>query len=475
MTDNSHSKHPNIVLLSVDCWRGDHVGLQDGSLAKTPNINKFASKGTWFSNTYTCGGWTKIAMTALFSSTYSSQYNFSQGKMDEERPLIAETLKAEGYKTIGVTSNLVCGTSHGFERGFDHFTDMRPVIKLSLADRIFAIRGSGRLLKIRMVRRLLSLVDMHPNPPRPACNADEVIEIGLPWLQQEQDQPFFLWLHFMDLHWPYQARQRPKTSDEEEAVWIDRFRWRKLRHLHGKFDPGQERADRWKQLYREELEQMDLSFARLFDALYGMKDWQNTHVILTSDHGEEFFEHGTWAHSWNQLHKEGAHVPLIIRRAENHQSTEIESTISHLDIAPTILDLAGVDKPKAMQGHSLIDQLDGSTDANPRPVYSEMHGHRDSTKYRLSIIHDGFRYIYDGDRDCCHLFELSKDPEERRDIYHKDDAVSRQFDKMRLSHVSKGVLNILKSDDAVVGEDILYDLDADPKVIERLRALGYLD
>lgn len=475
MTDKGQSKRPNIVLLSVDCWRGDHIGLHDSAIAKTPHIDRFASQGTWFSNHYTCGGWTKIAMTALLSSTYSSQYNFSQGKVDEERPFLTDALKEAGYKTIGITSNPVCGSLHGFDRNFDHFTDIRPVIKVSLADRFFAIRGSGHLLRRRIVRRFLNLIGMHPNPPRPTCNADEVIEYGLPWLSGEHDQPFFLWLHFMDLHWPYQARQRPQTGDEKEAVWRDRFLWRTVRRRKGMFDPGQKRSDRWKQLYREEMEQMDLCFGRLFDALYDMKDWENTHVILTSDHGEELFEHGTWAHSWNQLHKEGAHVPLIVRKAGKDQPPEVTSTVSQLDIAPTILGLAGLSKPEAMDGHSLMEHLDGQTDVEPRPVYSEMHGHRDSILYRLSIIHDGYKYIYDGDRDCCHLFELAKDPEERIDIYHKDDTVSRRFDGLRLSHVAKGVLNILKSDDPVVGEDILYDLDADPKVIERLRALGYLD
>ena len=475
MTDTTNSTRPNIILLSVDCWRGDHIGLQQGSACATPNIDNFASNGTWFSDSYTCGGWTKIAMTALFSSTYSSQYNFAQGRLDEQRPLLAEALQEAGYKTIGVTSNPVCGAAQGFHRGFDHFADIRPTIETSLADRIFSFRGSWRLLKNRLLRRFLSFIRLHPTPPQPACSADEVIEHGLPWLAQDHDAPLFLWLHFMDLLWPYQSRHRPLTTEEKEQVWKDRLHWGNQRRRKGRHNPGQIRADRWKSLYREEVEQMDQCFGRLFDALYGMRGWESTHVVLTSDHGEEFFEHGTWAHSWNQLHKEGAHVPLIIRQAGTGQPTEITTPTSHLDIAPTILDLAGIEKPEAMQGQSLIGRLKGEQCSDEAPVYSEMHGHGGSTLYRLSITYDGYRYIYDGDRDCCYLFELATDPDERHDLYNKDGIVSRRFDRLRLSHVSKGVVNILKSGEGVVGEDILYDLDADPKVVERLRALGYLD
>lgn len=475
MPESTNSRPPNIILLSVDCWRGDHLGLYQDNDIRTPNIDKFASKATWFSNHYSCGGWTKIAMTALFSSTYSSQYNFSQGKVDESRPFLPEALQSAGYETIGVTSNPVCGKAQGFDRGFDHFTDMRPTIKTSLADRFYSIRGTGRLLRVKLLCKFLFLFGFHPNPPRPACGADEVIEEGLPWLKERRGKPTFLWLHFMDLHWPYQAKQRPQTRDEKENVWKDRMLWANQRHRKGRFDPGEERSNRWKQLYREELEEMDRHFGRLFDALHEMDDWQNTHVILTSDHGEEFFEHGTWAHSWNQLHKAGAHVPLIVHQASVQQQSEITTTVSQIDITPTVLDLAGVKQPKAMLGQSLLEQLNEKETRDQRPVYSEMHGHRGSTLYRLAIIHGGYKYIYDGDRDCCFLFEMSKDPEERDDIYDKDDPVSRRFDRLRLTHVSTGVLNILKSDDPVVGEDILYDLDADPKVVERLRALGYLD
>ncbi|MCK0127580.1 sulfatase [Erythrobacter sp. F6033] len=475
MPEHKPDKRPNIVLLTVDCWRGDHIGLGGDDGPSTPNIDRFAQQGTWFSDAYTCGGWTKISMTALLSSTFSSEYNFAQGKIEEERPFLPEMLQKAGYQTIGITTNPVCGSMHGFDRGFDHFTDVRPEIHSSFADRLFSIRGSRRLLRLPIFRRLLSRIGMHPNPPRPASSASDVIDLGLPWLQQKHDAPFFLWLHFMDLHWPYESKTRRKTRDEVEQVWRDRAQWAMQRRNRGKYFPGSERAERWKMLYRQEVEQMDSCFGRLFDALYDMDDWQNTHVVLTSDHGEELFEHGTWAHSWNQLHREGAHVPLIVRIAGNAKPREFTHPVSNLDIAPTIAELAQLPRVPKMRGKSLLDKIRASECGTSDPVYVEMHGHRDSTIYRLAIINEGHKYIYDGDRDRCFLFDLAADPDERNNIYDRADACSRKFDRLRLAHVSKGVLNILKSDDAVVGEDILYDLDADPKVIERLRALGYLD
>jgi len=93
MSHNKNHRQPNIVLLTIDCWRGDHLDLAPNSKAHTPNISNLAEQSHYFSNAYTCGGWTKIAMTSLFSSTYSSMHGFAQGKLSADRPNLAQELK----------------------------------------------------------------------------------------------------------------------------------------------------------------------------------------------------------------------------------------------------------------------------------------------------------------------------------------------------------------------------------------------
>lgn len=467
-------RQPNIILLTVDCWRGDHVGMKSGSMAATPAIDQLAMEGTYFSDAYTCGGWTKIAMTALLSSTYSSQFGFAAGKIDEQRPMLAESLQEQGYETAAFSTNMVCGSAQGFDRGFDHFADLRPDLGTSRADRLLKIRGVPRLAMHRPVRRGLSMLGFPLEPHYPTVSADGVVAEALEWLERAPDKPYFLWLHFMDLHWPYKAAQRRKDWAEKDEMWIDRVEWRKLRNHRGRYHPGDALVNRWKELYQEEAEAFDQSLSPFLDALRRRDDWNNTHIAMTGDHGEEFYEHGTWGHSWNQLHREGANVPLIIRTAGSSAHRTIEHPVSHLDIAPTLLDLAGVSQPQAMLGQSLADEMLGNA-TTPRPVATEMHGHRSSTGYRLAITFNGYRYIYDGDRDRCFLFALETDPDETKNMYSKGEPVSLSFDAIRLAHVSTGLLDILKTGLPAIGQDILYDLDADPKVIERLRALGYLD
>ncbi|GLQ34150.1 hypothetical protein GCM10007939_04330 [Amylibacter marinus] len=474
MHDTPNQKQ-NIILVTVDCWRGDHVGINNPTGPKTPHLDRFAKQGINFPNAYTCGGWTKIAMTALMSSTYGSMYGFAQGKMSDQRPLLAEILQAQGYETAGFTTNPVCGTGGGFQRGFETFRDLRPGLKGKLLryprlDRIYT-----RLATSAKVRRALAQVGIGYLPINPTLLADDVVQIGLDWLNQEHDQPYFLWLHFMDLHWPYFSADRRNTRKDREEIWQDRTAWQKVRKQRGKGYPGDSRAERWRQLYKEEAEGLDTSLGVLFDAIDARADRDNTNVILSGDHGEELYEHGSWAHSWNQLHKEGTNVPLIIRPAKSRSAQSIERPVSHIDLAPTILDMVNVPKPDLMEGDSLLPLASSAADIMEKPIYSEMFGHHNSYIYRLSITYQGHKYIYDGDRDTCYLFDLKQDPDALKDIYSHDHDLSLSFDKLRLSHVSKGLITVLKSDAPILGGDISYDLDADPKVVAQLRALGYLD
>lgn len=207
----------------------------------------------------------------------------------------------------------------------------------------------------------------------------------------------------------------------------------------------------------------------MFDSLSQRSDWQDTALCLTSDHGEEFYEHGTWAHSWNQLHREGTHVPLILKTPGKGSGNTIPKTVSQLDIAPTLLAIAGAEVPSKMLGQSLLSATD------ERPVISEMHGHSGSHRYRLSIRYDDYHYIYDGDNDCCSLFSVTALGDSQENIYSTQCPISNRFDKLRLQHVSTGALDMLKGK-TIIGEDeISYNLDDDPAVVERLRALGYMD
>lgn len=458
---------PNIVLITVDCWRGDHIGIAESAKVSTPNIDAMAKQGHFFNNAFTCGGWTKIAMTSLLSSTHSSMHGFAQGKLNPERPNLAEQLKANGYTTAGFTTNLVCGKSGGFERGFDTFEEPRPAApKKKPLNRNHRFE---RLAAHPLTGPILSKLTPSILPFYPTTDADELVTSAIDWLKQEHDKPTFLWLHFMDLHWPYRSSSRTINGQEYTQMWQDRKHWQDVKKSQGQYYPGERRAQRWQQLYAEETHTLDKALGRLFDTLQQRPDWQNTALCVTSDHGEEFYEHGTWAHSWNQLYREGTHVPLILKTPGQTNASNITKPVSQLDIAPTILNIANIQPPVGMLGKDLLSVDEES------PVISEMHGHRDSYRYRLSIRHNGYHYIYDGDNNLCKLYSTSTSTSPHDNVYSKNCPISKQFDTLRLQHISIGALEILKGQ-VIVGEDeISFDLDDDPAVLERLRALGYMD
>lgn len=456
---------PNIVLVTIDCWRGDHIGVSKKARANTPNLDAIAAQSHVFSDAYTCGGWTKIAMTSLFSSTFASMYGYSRGKLNPDRPMLAEELSNNGYNTAGFSTNLVCGSMTGFDHGFKTFTDIRPA-----HDKILNLKRKRifeNLATHPVSGSCLSKLLPSAKPFYPTTDDNELVDIGLNWLAKQSTEPYFLWLHFMDLHWPYRSSQRQVNTQEFLQMWQDRKHWRRVRGSQGKYYPGDQIAQRWQQLYAEETETLDLALGRLFSTLQKRTDWHNTTLCITSDHGEEFYEHGTWAHSWNQLNHEGTHVPLLLKIPGQENTIEITRPVSQLDIAPTLLSIAGLKIPLKMLGTDLLST------AIQNPVYCEMFGHSGSYRYRLSIRHNGYFYLYDGDKDQCALYPLTG--ELSRNIYSKDCDISRRFDTLRLAHIAQGALDMLKQQ-VVVGEDeISYSLDDDPVVIERLRALGYME
>jgi arylsulfatase A-like enzyme len=193
---------------------------------------------------------------------------------------------------------------------------------------------------------------------------------------------------------------------------------------------------------------------------------------VTSDHGEEFFERGTWAHSWNQLFDEGVRVPLVARVPGAPAENRVRRQVSTLDVAPTLLDVAGVEPPDTMMGLSLLPAIEGASDEPPagRDAIVEMLGHRNSYRYRLALRSETHRYIHDIERPHDNqLYDRLADSAECDNIYDKQSPISHQFDRARFDHMAPIVPDLLETED---DDDVFADTD--PGVVERLRAMGYL-
>lgn len=469
----------NIVLLTIDCWRGDHLGTTNGASSPTPHLDQLAAEGIVFEQAITCGGWTRPAMMALFSSVYASQHNDgSLRQISPELPVLAEVLQAQGYETAGFTANMVCGCSAGFDRGFDTFADLKTNHPLSVWWRkLIKIRGLGRItafiLSQTIFHRLLQSLGVRYRLPEAAASAQQVTDEVLAWLDGTPATPFLLWAHYIDLHWPYRLSRRSQPNELAQA-YRDRRIYPKIVQSHGHFDPGAETRERWQTLYREELMTVDEQVGRLIAYLRDSDQWERTIIVVTSDHGEEFREHGTWAHSWNQLFDEGVLVPLVVRVPDEPGGHSIRQQVSLLDVAPTVLDLVEIEPLATMLGVSLAPLLNGKQDskqARVRPeAIIEMLGHTDSYSYRMAVRTETHRYIHDIEHPFDNqLYDRHADPREHSNKYNKEDSSVRRFDALRFKHMAPIIIDLLE----VEGEDAFADTD--PEVVERLRALGYIE
>jgi arylsulfatase A-like enzyme len=460
---------PNVVLVTVECFRADHLGTL------TPRIFQFAQEATSFLDAHTSGGWTRISLTALMSSAYASMYGGPRVALAApSRRTLAECLLEKGYWTAGFTANPACGTAAGVQRGFGHFDETRREPNLP--------PGTPRGRDERW--RYMEGKGAAPCDAETFINAGELTNLGVKWLaERAPGDPFFLWLHYQDPHWPCQMQHRPSTIEDLHEAWQDLHTFREhVMPSQGRFDPGLEARARWTRRYGEALTSADAQIGRLLNHLQSRPDWNRTIVALTGDHGEELYEHGTWHHSWNQLHREGTHVPLIIRAPGCAPSTRNEP-VSLLDLTPTLLDFAGIDQPRVMIGKSLRPVVEGRQAAT-RPVFSEMMGHNNSTMYRLAIRDGDWKYIYDLDQPRhSKLFRVSDDPDEHDNLREARGAVFLRFERMRLAHVASTLTNLADFSEkstttpietGILPADGVGANYGDPVLREQMEALGYL-
>jgi arylsulfatase len=433
-----------------------------------------------FREAYAAGGWTMISMAALMSSAYASMHGGCPiGLRAPARRTLAECLLENGYWTAGFTANPVCGHLWGFHRGFAFFRDLQKQ-KTPLPP--------GAPKDIQKECERFAEMGIPLRDTQITADAKDLTDKALRWLETRSgDEPFFLWLHYMDPHWPCQMTGKPPSPQDLQLAWRDyEVFHNQVVPSRGTFDPGHEMRGRWALRYRECVTAADHEVGRLLEVLRGRPDWGRTIVAATADHGEEFYERGTWHHSWNQLHKEGIHVPLLIR-VPGHSPLLIGAPVGLLDLAPTLLDFAGIDIPLAMIGRTLRPLAEEPSTAT-RPVFTEMMGHVGSAAYRLAIRDGDWKYIFDFEQPhASKLFRIPDDPQEDVNLRDSCPDILRRFEEMRLVHTTRGLVSLMQRQSeggrggqnahhASPMDSLLFNagLSGENVMREQLEALGYI-
>jgi len=420
----------NVILITVDSLRPDFTGLykgQNGDL--TPNLDDFGTESVLFENAVAQGSYTRASIPSFFSSIYP--WKLEKGGDISNRETLATVLNNNGYNTAFFHSNPFLSRAMGCGRGFDVFDDSLLPWNLKLSQK--RVRQMGRLF--RLLRRT------------PYLPANKLAGKSLRWLEKA-DTPYFLWVHFMDPHGPYQS-----TGGGYLAKYRAERLWNKA--VNSPEEITSSEKERLIDAYRDEVGFTDDNIDLLLDHVEE-KGKENV-ICITADHGEEFGEHGDYSHNPKPF-EELIHVPLMFK-VDGSESRRISEPVELLDIFPTVLDLVGIDAKKYdLDGRSLMGLIEGDSGKAREYVVSQ------PGQDEICIRSNRWKLVLRGSEEL--LFDLKNDPGEAEDI----------------SDVRKGVVDRLKKELAEREEELgsspefseVLQGNETEETRQRLEDLGYL-
>ena len=313
----------NTVLVLIDALRYDHVNREI-----TPNLMRIAEKGVFFSNAFACNSTTNKSVPCILCSDteYSPDSN------------VASILGAHGYETAMIHSNPIV---HEFYGGFKETIDLK-------SGKFKVSKGWKKTLRSNLPPQIIAgmkklRANMYEDDMYlPYSRAGETLEFTTKWMTSHDR--YFLWTHLMDPHIPYYPRNTSLgISKHEMRTLNDKL----IESVHGNYEPGPEEVETARALYREDVHEMDEDVGSFIDGLP-----EDTLLVVTSDHGEEFGEHGQYSHHGDKMVPELLHVPLIFYGAGVAEGLVVDEQVSNMSVAPTILESSGVDQ-KLGRGASL--------------------------------------------------------------------------------------------------------------------------
>jgi uncharacterized protein (TIRG00374 family) len=382
---------PNVILVMVDTLRADHLSCYGAQKVKTPNLCSLAEDGGSRLLGFSHASWTKPATASLLSSTLATTHQAMSkpSMLSEETILISEAMKDNGYTTGGIVTNINLAPSFGFDQGYDEYLYLAPDYLAG------AEESSSKLILYQIARPIVFKLRKGQRFGDFYQDSTVVNEEVFSWLDRNGASRFFLFIHYMDPHDPYFAH--PYDGDAVARV----------SNQHP--DPAEAAA--MQELYRGEIEYLDVQFGELLDRLRKDGLYDNTIIALVADHGEEFQEHGGWWHG-TTLYDEQIHVPFLIKWAKGDSPSVQDGALGRMiDVAPTLLSRTGTAVPDSMQG---VDVTTGARSEKDRQVFAE-EDHEGNVLW--SLRSDGMKLIVTNpgnprglpERE---LFDIRNDPEE---------------------------------------------------------------
>jgi arylsulfatase A-like enzyme len=414
----------NVIVITVDTLRARNLGIYGYERNTSPHIDRLGREGAVFLNAFSNTSWTIPSLASLFTSRHATQHRTVQPRssLPGALPYLPEMLRERGYRTATFIQSAYPLLTMGFARGFE-------------------------------------LME------RPANYKTKQI---LKWIRQQKRERFFLWVHYSEPHTPY----TPSAGFDRLFVresWKDNrdtARYWNRRECEAAYDSSEDAARMRMGFYDARIRESDVHVGKIMAELKELGLADETLIILSADHGEEFFEHRGCDHG-QTLYDEVLHIPLIVRHpGVVPPGTRVAEQVRLVDIMPTVLDALEVPEPPGIVGRSLLPLARGV--GGDRPL---LGGFLSNTEQAVVIRHQGMKYVFSPNRTALRqkhkqeneeLYDLRTDPEERMNLV--------ALGHPRLEHLRQKAKRWLSGPRPAPAPKV----DFDQRTVERLRALGYL-
>jgi len=381
------NKRINVVLITPDQMRADHLHCYGYFRETSPYIDKVADEGTLFKRHYTVASWTTPGFCSIMSSLVPCRHGatlFGSSIADSTIPLLSEQFKEAGYRTVAFCNNALA--SKALARGFHELYEGEKYQPQNITEHMeFGAQGTNK----------------------------KIFE----WLNQYHSEPFFMWILYFEPHSPYNPTPEHdifKTSAYPDETNNGYGPERNSGRLYRLANAGDKKAvERLNGLYDGKIHFVNYYIGQVLEKLRELGLDEKTLVVLASDHGEMLYEHVdclTFDH--RSLYDSNMHVPLIMRGPSIPKGKSIDAIVSTLDIGPTILEIAGLPPREGAQGKSLIPLISGKDKAVHEYIFAE----QDILEPMRSVRNKRYKLIHHLQDDKIQLYDVIVDPGEKKDI-----------------------------------------------------------
>ncbi|MFH1039270.1 MAG: sulfatase [PVC group bacterium] len=440
----SNSKQDiNVILIVIDALRADHLGCYGYEKETSPHLDALAGRGVLFKNCYTQSTWTKPSVASLLTSLYPSRHGTTlhAQELPGELITIAEIVRDKGYITYGLVMNPNLKKIFNFDQGFDFFDDHLMGDKLYYG----VLRQLGQKPPY-FLRIFKNRFNTHVRDNALLANTNII-----PWLKKYNNQNFFVYIHYMDPHAPF----TPPPPYNEMFPYV-------------KGDKDSRTISR----YDGEIRFVDVQINTLIGELKSLKIYDKTLIIITSDHGQAFGEHGDYGHG-KTIYQDQLKVPLLIKCPGNfYGGRVVEGPVRSIDIVPTILDVLDISSDVPWEGVSVLPLIKNEkTKKSCGNIYIEEN--LDDTFILGGVIKNNeWKYILTEKSELRdvekegreELYNLTQDPEELNNLAHLESDVLETMRDFLVSFKNRSPYPAPNPSRVKVNRE----------TVRQLRALGYL-